>query len=165
MPPQVVHFVGRSNSGKTTLITRLIPLFKQKRLKVGSLKQTHHQVEFDQKDKDSWKHRNAGSEQILLLSESKLALHADRPENSSLTDLIEKWFSQFDVVLVEGFKNEKGLNIEVCSAEIKESPLYQNPKYNISAVVSDNDDASLLPHFKRDEVLSIFTWITKQTNL
>jgi len=165
MPPQVVHFVGRSNSGKTTLITRLIPLFKQKQLRVGSLKQTHHQVEFDQKNKDSWKHRYAGSEQVLLLSETKLALHAERPKDYSLADLIEKWFDQFDIVIVEGFKNEKGLNIEVCSTDAQESPLYQNPKYNISAIISDDNHASNIPQFKRDDIESIFSWITKKSNL
>ncbi len=68
--PCILSIVGKSNSGKTTFITNLITLFCQSDIKVGTIKHTHHDLIFDQPGKDSWKHRQAGSSRVMVISSS-----------------------------------------------------------------------------------------------
>ena len=151
-PPHVISFVGRSNSGKTTLIAKLIPILLEKNLKVGSIKHTHHQAEFDKEGKDSWIHRQAGSQQVLLISDTQLAMYAHRPPDLSLKTAVDKWFSDFDVVISEGFKNEPGLKIEVFRHDSGKTPLYQEPAFGIDALVSDYNPDLGIPFFGFEDI-------------
>jgi len=162
---QHVSFVGRSKSGKTTLITRLISIFRLKSLKVGSIKHTHHQAEFDKPGKDSWRHREAGSQQVLLLSQNQLALYTERIPEQSLPDIVQKWFSDFDLVISEGFKNEPGLKIEVYRPSTGKTPLYSDPAFSIDALVSDQTPESDIPFFGFEDAELICDWILERTGL
>ncbi|NQU64693.1 MAG: molybdopterin-guanine dinucleotide biosynthesis protein B, partial [SAR324 cluster bacterium] len=137
MSVKFVSFVGRSNSGKTTLITRLIPILRKNSLKIGTIKHTHHQVEFDKVGKDSWRHRQAGSEQVLLQSADQIVLHTSQPQAQTLAETVERWFSDFDLVISEGFKNEAGLKIEVYREATNKQPLFIDPEFGIQAIVCD----------------------------
>ena len=79
MSCRTLAFVGRSGSGKTSLILRLIPEFIKLNLRVGTLKHTHHIQSFDQPEKDSWKHRQAGSEQTVVLSDKEIGIFSAAP--------------------------------------------------------------------------------------
>ncbi len=165
MTPKLVSLVGRSNSGKTTLITRLIALFSQLGLNVGTIKNTHHQVEFDHPGKDSWKHQQAGSSQVLLISNSKLALYSDVNPEQSLSETVERWFPDFDIVISEGFKNEDCLKIEVFRQANRKTPLYLDPAYDIQAIVCDTPPDVPLPHFHPDDIRGIHEWICDKLQL
>ena len=88
-PPSLVSFVGRSNSGKTTLLTKLIPKFKQLGLTVGTIKNTHHDVEFDKPGKDSWQYSQSGSDRVLVSSGKKLAVFSETSTLQPLQQLLE----------------------------------------------------------------------------
>ncbi|MCP4753361.1 MAG: molybdopterin-guanine dinucleotide biosynthesis protein B [Proteobacteria bacterium] len=165
MSPKLISFVGRSDSGKTTLLTRLIPLFSELGLKTGTVKHTHHQVEFDQPGKDSWKHRQAGSSRVLLLNDAKLALFADLAAQPSLREIANEWFADFDLVVSEGYKNEECLKIEVYRQANRKPPLYPNPAFDIQALVSDASPSIPLPHFGLDDAQGVFQWICRQLKL
>lgn len=165
MPPKLVAIIGKSNSGKTTLITRLIPLFRQKGLRIGTIKHTHHQVEFDKPGKDSWKHRSAGSSKVLLLTESKMALFSELKSKPTLKDLVNAYFLNMDIVLSEGFKNEDCLKIEIHRSANGKSPLYLNSKYQIHAIISDQTPAIALPYFKLDAIDQIHKWICQKLSI
>ena len=67
MPP-VISIVGKSKSGKTTLIEKLIPELKKRGYKIGIIKHAFHELEFDKKGKDSWRHKAAGAETVMVSS-------------------------------------------------------------------------------------------------
>ncbi|PCI29440.1 MAG: molybdopterin-guanine dinucleotide biosynthesis protein B [SAR324 cluster bacterium] len=165
MQPKLLSFVGRSNSGKTTFITKILPLFCQRGLKVGSIKNTHHQVKFDKPGKDSYRHREAGSSQVLLLTEDRFAIFGERPEQHSLHQLAAKWFDDFDLVLSEGFKNEDSFKIEISREANQKKPLYTNPAYQIQALISDRTAEISIPHFDLNDVNGVFEWICGQLEL
>lgn len=165
MSVRYVSFVGRSNCGKTTLITRLIPILSRHNLRIGSIKHTHHQAEFDKPGKDSWMHRSAGSQQVLLLSHDQLALYTDRPPNLSLAEAVQRWFGDFDLVISEGFKSEPGLKIEVYRQASGKTPLYPDPAMEIAAVVRDGGPGTDLTCFDFDQVEALADWILEKTGL
>jgi molybdopterin-guanine dinucleotide biosynthesis adapter protein len=104
--PMVMQLVGYSNSGKTTLLTKLIPLLEQTGLRVGVVKHDgSHEFEIDQEGKDTWRYREAGASFVAITSQTKTAIIEQRP--LSLAVLIERMtLAGADIVLVEGFKWE-----------------------------------------------------------
>ncbi len=163
--PKLVSFVGRSNSGKTTLLTKIIPLLKKQGLSIGTIKNTHHDVEFDVPGKDSWKYRDSGSDRTLVSSGKKIAIFAESNYQSSLNELAATWFDDMDLVISEGFKNEKCLKIEVVRSANNKSPLYQESIFEIDAIVTDIALDTTLPTFHFDELDSIVNWICKTLSL
>ncbi|MBU2645183.1 molybdopterin-guanine dinucleotide biosynthesis protein B [bacterium] len=165
MSVKFVSFVGRSNSGKTTLITRLIPILQKKRITIGTIKHTHHSAEFDKPGKDSWRHRQAGSEQVLLLSHDQLALYRSHTSAQPLAETVQQWFSEFDLVISEGFKYEDGLKIEVFRQATEKTPLYIDPSFGIQALVSDITPERDITHFKFEDLDMISNWILEKTEI
>lgn len=104
--PMVMQLVGYSNSGKTTLLTKLISLLEQKGLRVGVIKHDGgHDFEIDQPGKDTWRFREAGASLVAITSRTKTAMIEQRP--LPLAVLIERMgHAGADLVLVEGFKQE-----------------------------------------------------------
>lgn len=163
--PKLVGFVGRSESGKTTLLTNLIPRFKALGLTVGTIKNTHHDVEFDQPGKDSWKYAQAGSDRVLVHSGTKLAVFGEAPPATSVITLVREWFAGFDLVIFEGFKNEACFKIEVCRSATGKAPLYEDPAYQIQAVVSDRPPSCALPYFGFEEEERLIVWICQRLQI
>ena len=102
----ILGFYGYSNSGKTTLLETIISRLVAKGVKVGTIKQTHHCVSADRKGKDTWRHRQAGSDPVILSSDSETALFLGR--KLTLFETIELLTSTtlVDIVLLEGWKDE-----------------------------------------------------------
>jgi molybdopterin-guanine dinucleotide biosynthesis protein B len=101
----VIAFVGSSGAGKTTLIERLIALFKERGLRVSSVKHTHHSVEIDHQGKDSWRMKKAGSFEVVLVSDNEMSLQRTFEQNSHMTvhEVIAQMYEGVDWVFVEGF--------------------------------------------------------------
>lgn len=165
MSVRYISFVGRSGCGKTTLITRLLPIFEKRDLKIGTIKHTHHQAEFDKPGKDSWQHRKSGSQQTLVMSHNQMALYAGRSPEMSLEDAVHRWFGDFDLVISEGFKNEPGIKIEVYREATGKEPLYADPAYKIQALVSDVNPGLSIPCFGFEALEPICNWILRSTGL
>jgi len=117
MPP-VVSIVGKSKSGKTTIIENLIRELKSRGYRVATIKHTPQGMTFDVPDKDSWRHMQAGSEVTAISSPEKVVLI--KPATQALTvDEIAHFIGEdCDIVLAEGFKQDNAPKIEVHRREI-----------------------------------------------
>lgn len=96
---------GYSGAGKTTLIERLIPRFVAQGLRVSMIKHTHHDFDLDRSGKDSFRHREAGASEVMLVCEKRWVLmHELRgdPEPDFREQLAN--LSPCDLLLVEGYK-------------------------------------------------------------
>ena len=109
--PVIVSFVGRSESGKTTLIEKLIPVLLRRGLRVGTIKHTHHTPELDRSGKDSARHLAAGASTVVLASSGQIQL-VKTGVNGGLGGLV-RYFDDVDLLITEGFKQERTPKIEV----------------------------------------------------
>ncbi len=114
--PALVAIVGKSDSGKTTLIERLLPELRKLGLRVGTVKHDAHGFEIDHPGKDSWRHGQAGAEAYAISSPGRLAFVARLDEELPLGALARRYFDGFDLVLAEGYKRSAAHRIEVFRA-------------------------------------------------
>jgi molybdopterin-guanine dinucleotide biosynthesis protein B len=116
---RLIGFAGWSGSGKTTLVTGVIPILVARGLRVSTIKHAHHEFDIDQPGKDSWLHRQAGANEVLISSANRFALmHELRgaPE-PTLAQLLAR-LEPVDLVIVEGFKRDRFPKIEVHRPEV-----------------------------------------------
>lgn len=134
---KVFGFAGWSGSGKTTLIEKLIPVFVARGLSVSLIKRAHHAFDIDVPGKDSWRHRQAGCQEVLVSSELRWALmHELRgaPE-PTLEECIAR-MSPCDLLLVEGNKHYPLPKLEVWREDFGK-PLLHPQDEHILAIASD----------------------------
>ena len=102
---KVFGFAGWSGSGKTTLVEKLIPEFTVRGLRVSVIKHAHHGFDLDKPGKDSWRHREAGAMQVLMLSNDRWVLmHELRGTPEPTLDEQLRLLEPCDLVLIEGYK-------------------------------------------------------------
>lgn len=141
--PFVLGFAAYSGTGKTRLLTQLIPLLKQQGLKVAVIKHSHHDVEIDQPGKDSYRLRMAGATPVILASAYRQIMIAERDPQQPVTLAEQLALLQhypLDLVLVEGFRHETFAKIELHRPSLGKPLLYPHDPH-IIAIASD--DASL----------------------
>lgn len=109
----VICFVGSSNSGKTTLIEKVIGLLAKKGYDVATVKHTHKNFSADSEGKDSWRHKAAGARTVVLASPSQFAVVSDSRSELTIEDVLGKFVSGADILIVEGFKKDSYPKIEV----------------------------------------------------
>ncbi len=135
----ILGFAAFSGTGKTTLLTQIIPILKQYGLRIGLIKHSHHSFQIDQPGKDSFRLREAGASPVMLVSTHRRAMITEiTPEQEPRLDDQLKLFDQsaLDLILVEGFKAEQFPKIELHRPSLNKSLLYPNDP-NIIAIATD----------------------------
>lgn len=153
MTPPVITFIGRSNSGKTTLLEKLIPVLTSRGYRIGTVKHQHHAHAFqmDVPGKDSWRHKQAGAAVSVLSSPVGLGVVRDVDAEVPLPKIVQDHFSGLDLILVEGFKDSPYPKIEIHRLAAHPEPL--SPDDNtVIALVSDASTLPGRPRFDLDDV-------------
>ncbi len=158
MPP-IVFIVGKSDSGKTTIVERLIVEFKRRGYRVATIKHEAYGFDIDKPGKDSWRHAQAGSDAVVLSSAQKLALIKNVDHEPGIAELARLIGTDFDIIIVKGFKQGKGLKIEVHRKELGE--LVCDPR-ELVALVTDEALELDVPQFDPDDVLALAELIEKR---
>lgn len=137
-----------SGTGKTTLLKQVIPLLRQRHLRVGLVKHTHHDMDVDKPGKDSYELRKAGADQTLVASQNRWALMTETPNNDDELDLhyLASRFDpdSLDLILVEGFKHETIAKIALFRAEVGK-PLAGLIDQHVIAVASNQTIDTTIP--------------------
>ena len=162
MSKKILGFAGYSSSGKTTLLEKIIPLLTAQGLRVAVLKHAHHDFEIDQASKDSYRHRKAGANEILISSGQHWALIHDLGAElePSLHEHIER-FSPCDLVLVEGYKHATIAKLEIHRSDLGHDYLYPQDTH-IIAVVSDVKTSLPLPTLNINSPAEVVEFILQQ---
>ncbi len=111
--PPAISFIARSGTGKTTLLTQVIADLKASGYRVGVIKHDAHHFDIDHPGKDSYRFTASGADTMLISSSSKLAIVKQHTKSPSLDEMIESYFPDVDLVLVEGFKQSGLPQIEL----------------------------------------------------
>jgi molybdopterin-guanine dinucleotide biosynthesis protein B len=157
--PQIICIVGRSKSGKTTLIEKLIPVLIRKGYRVGTIKHSHHIFDFDKIGKDSWRHKDAGAETVVIASPGKIAMVKN--DHRGTLESLQDYFDDLDLVITEGYKRALKPKIEVVrSARHSEALLLDDPY--LVAVASDVDLELEIPVFGLEDIDPLADFIEKR---
>lgn len=119
--PPVVAVSGVKNSGKTSLLTALIPLLRGEGLKVGVIKHDGHDFSPDVPGSDSFRLREAGAETVAVYSPNRYMVTAERAGLG--TDDLRPYFSGLDIILLEGGKDSPHPKIEVLRQAVSREPV------------------------------------------
>jgi molybdopterin-guanine dinucleotide biosynthesis protein B len=155
----IISVVGKSKSGKTTLIEKLIPELKRRGYRIGTVKHASHDFDMDKKGKDSWRHKAAGADTVIVASSERIVMVKD--ENFVQLENIEKYFDDVDLVITEGFKKENRPKIEVYRSHNNKKPLCNDDKTFI-ALVTDTDISVNVPTFGLEEIEALSDLIEKK---
>lgn len=142
----ILGFAAFSGTGKTTLLTKLIPILKQSGLRIALIKHSHHNFEIDKPGKDSYRLREAGASTVMLVSSHKRAVITEfneikEPTLDDQLKILEQ--SELDLILVEGFKAEIFPKIELHRPSLKKPLIYPNDP---SIIALASDDPALENH-------------------
>ena len=160
---KIIGVVGWKNTGKTTLIEKLINEFNHRNLTVQTIKHSHHNFSVDKRGTDSFRHFNAGTKETILASEEKWIKFSRQFSDSKpyLLYLIEQ-ITPVDVVIVEGFKDSDHIKVEVVDSLSDREALYETDR-TICGLITNQQKIqnSDLPQFERDDVQEICDFIEK----
>ena len=152
---KVIGLAGWSGAGKTTLLTRAIPQLIARGLRVSVIKHAHHNFDVDVPGKDSWLHRQAGAEEVLVSSGKRWALmHELRDaQEPPVLELLKK-LSRVDLVVIEGYKTDSHRKIEVHRAA-NGKPLLFPDDAAIVGIVTDIAIETVLPTAHLDDIPAV----------
>lgn len=156
-PPILLIVAGKSGSGKTTVLERLIPEIKNKGLRIGTIKHHHGGFDMDIPGKDSWRHKMAGAEKTIISSPNRIGIVMDTDHDHTPEEL-SQFMSGMDIILVEGFKGGDLPKLEIFRKEIHDRPLCLEDK-NLIAMVTDENLEFDVPRFGLDEMKELAGFI------
>ena len=151
MPP-IVSIVGRSKSGKTTLIEKLIVELKSRGYHVATAKHTHRNMTLPESDKDSDRHLKAGSETSLIVDPHGLMMIRPLQKELNLAQIAQIFGEDYDLILTEGYKQDDAPKIEVHRKD-NAPPLTDVKK--LFAVVTDEPLDTKVRQFALDDIKPI----------
>lgn len=157
----ILSIVGKSDSGKTTFIEKLLPELVKRGYRVATVKHDVHGFEVDREGKDSWRHKQAGAHTVVISSPQKVALIRDVERDLTLDEIREKFIQDVDLILSEGYKKDIQPKIEIFRKE-KHQELLCTKEDNLVAIVSNKAFDVGVPCFSLDNPAVVADFIEKQ---
>ena len=164
MEPKIITIVGKSNSGKTTLVEKLVSGLTRKGYRIGTAKSSHCGFEIDKEGKDSRRHRQAGSVATLMITRDQTVMVRD--DHRKPKDKMTSFLGDTDLIIAEGFKGQDLPKIEIFrKAGPHATPLFmENPEQysmQLKAVVTDADITAPVPVFGLEAISELIDFIEK----
>jgi len=156
--PPIISIVGNSESGKTTLMEKLIAELKSRGYRVATVKHAPNESSFDEPGKDSWRHVRAGSEAAVISSSDKLVIIKPLEQEAGFEQLARLLGEDYDIILAEGFKVSDAPKIEVHRRQ--SGPLLPKPR-KLIAVATDEPLDTRTRHFSLDDAKGIADLLEK----
>ena len=155
----IVRIVGQSGSGKTAVIEKLVAELKTRGYKVATIKHSDRGFDIDQPGKDSWRHAQAGSDAVIISSPDKVTITRKVDNDLSPIELSRFIGLDFDIIITEGFKNDRGPKIEVYRKEVS-SDLISDPE-ELMAIATDESLQSKVPQYALEDAEGLTDLIEK----
>ncbi len=167
MSTPIFGITGWKNSGKTKLVTELVSEFTRRGLRVSTVKHAHHAFDIDHEGTDSYRHREAGATEVVLISGRRWALmHELRDEREpSLSEILPQ-LAPCDLILIEGYKRETHPKIEARRTESKDRTPLTDQDPHIVAVAADHPvSGETKPVFSLNDISGMADFIAEYLQL
>jgi molybdopterin-guanine dinucleotide biosynthesis protein B len=142
----IVSIVGESESGKTTLMEKLIAELTRRGIRVATIKHNRDGFEIDREGKDSWRHKQAGAVATVIASPGRVAVIEDAPRDYGLAEIRDRYIKDADIILAEGYKFNPHPKIEVFRTELRRERLC-GPSDDLVALAGDRPVAADVPWY------------------
>ncbi len=152
-----ISIVGRSNSGKTTFLEKLVRELKSRHYRVAVIKHDTHGFDIDHPGKDTWRMAQAGSDIVMISSPNKMAMIKNISNELTLDQLQAQIMDEVDIILSEGYKNSNKPKIEISRAELSSELLCS--KDELLALVTDQSFDLDVPHFDLDDARGVVEFL------
>lgn len=163
MIPPVVSIVSKKQSGKTTLLEKLIPELGKRGYHVGTAKHDTHGFDIDHEGKDTWRHKQSGAKTVVISSPWKISVIKDVDQEAGLDHIVKTYFYDMDLVLTEGYLRAGKPQVEVFRSDAHARPLHSKGDPNsLVAVMSDVPVDLGVPNFDIDDIDSLADLIVQQ---
>ena len=166
MTQRVLGIAGYKNAGKTTLTANLVAELTGRGHKISTIKHAHHHFDLDHPGRDSYRHREAGAQEVAIVSRNRWALiHELRTEDEPPMEEMLAKLAPCDLVIIEGYRHGKIPKIEAVNVEM-DHPRLAGEDENVVAVSTNGDPATEpVPAFDRDDIPAIADFIVAYTGL
>ena len=162
---RIIGVCGFKNSGKTTLVEKLVRHLTEMGVRVSTVKHAHHDFDIDHEGRDSFRHRLAGATEVAVVSQQRWAImHELRGVEPPSLDAILAKLAPCDLVIVEGYKRDTHDKIEVRNLELTH-PVLAGDDPTIVAVAANGKITSSVPVFDRDDVAALARFILRHVGL
>ena len=163
---KIMGIVGWSGSGKTELMVKVLPILRAQGLTVSTMKHAHHRFDLDVPGKDSFRHREAGASEVLMVTSSRWVLmHESRDEPEPTIESLIQRMTPVDLLLIEGFKTHPHPKIEI-HRQSEGKPLLCRDDPQIVAVATDQPLGDLgIPQLDLNAPPAIAAFIRSHTRL
>nr|NJM04588.1 molybdopterin-guanine dinucleotide biosynthesis protein B [Desulfobacula sp.] len=156
---EIITIVGKSDSGKTTLLEKLVAELTRRGYRIGTVKHAHDGFDMDREGKDSWRHKKAGAHTVLVIADDRIALIRD--DRTGDLEKMRTYLFDVDIILAEGFKGQPLPKIEIFrTAGGHKAPLCMKDN-SLIAFVTDSSHKPDVPVFGLEEVGRLADFIEK----
>lgn len=165
MATQIICIVGKKKSGKTTFIEKLIKELQTLGISVGTVKHDAHSFEMDHEGKDTWRHRQAGAETVVISSPKQVAVIKSVEKEMWLEEVVEEFFSDRQLAIAEGYFRSDHPKIEVHRSDAHLHPLCEKAnekEKKLVAMVSDVGVNTTMPTFDLEDAKGVAALIARK---
>jgi molybdopterin-guanine dinucleotide biosynthesis adapter protein len=163
---RVIGVAGFKNSGKTTLVEKLVRHLTQQGYRVSTVKHAHHSFDIDHEGRDSFRHRKAGASEVAVISNERTAIIRELrgAEPPSLAEVLNT-LQPCDLVIIEGYKRDTHDKIEVRNIALNHPSLAGDDPTVVAIAANGTVNGATVPVFDRDDVSALAAFILKHSGL
>lgn len=145
----VITFVGKSGTGKTTFLEKLIPILKERGYTLALIKHDAHHFDMDKPGKDTYRFTKAGADIVAISSPQQFAM-IEHPASELSLDEVISHLPQADLILTEGYKRNSYPKIELHRAVLCRPILSDNSE--LLAIMTDEPLPNPVPQLALDDI-------------
>lgn len=158
--PDILSIVGKSGSGKTTFLEKLLRELTRRGHRIGTIKHAHHGFSEEPPQKDSARHKAAGAHTVIVAGPGRIALLREWQDERPAA--LSGYFEGLDLIITEGYKSGPHPKIEVIRRATGKEPIFAERCDDLIARVTDGEPHPGVATFGLEEIDAVADLIERR---